>query len=150
MSANFREISLQDKELFVELMREFYHSPAVLHPVPDEYFCQTVDEALAGSPYVKAFILEQDGRTAGYGLLALTYSAEAGGLVVWLEELYIRDAFRGLGLGGGFIRFVEDAYKGKAARLRLEAEPDNTGAIRLYKRLGFEELPYKQLIKPMK
>lgn len=45
---------------------------------------------------------------------------------------------------------MEDAYKGKAARLRLEAEPDNTGAIRLYKRLGFEELPYKQLIKPMK
>lgn len=150
MSANFREVNPQDKQLFIELMREFYHSPAVLHSVPDDYFHWTFEEAVAGSPYAKAYFLEQDGQTAGYGLLALTYSAEAGGLVVWLEEIYIRDAFRGIGLGGGFIRFVEEAYTGKAARLRLEVEPDNTGAIRLYERLGFEELPYKQMIKPMR
>lgn len=43
------------------------------------------------SPYVAAYIAEHQGAPAGYGLVSLTYSNEAGGLVVWLEELYIRD-----------------------------------------------------------
>ena len=33
-----------------------------------------------------------------------------------------------------------------AARYRLEIEPDNTRAEKLYKSAGFEELGYKQLV----
>ena len=34
-----------------------------------------------------------------------------------------------------------------AARYRLEAEPENEGAVRLYHRMGYKELPYMQLVK---
>ena len=145
----FRQVTAQDEAVLLELMREFYHSPAVLHPVPDSYFHRTVQEVTQGSPYAQAYLFYQEERVAGYGLLARTYSNEAGGLVVWLEEAYIRPAFRGLGIGSEFFRFVEKTYAGQAARLRLEVEPDNEAAIRLYRRLGFEELPYSQMIKKL-
>ena len=33
-----REFTSQDRKLYVEMASEFYHSPAVLHPVPDAFF----------------------------------------------------------------------------------------------------------------
>ena len=136
----------EDRPMMLQLMREFYHSPAVLHPVPDAYLERTCSELSQDSPYVKGFILQQDAQPAGYGLLALNYSCEAGGLVVWLEELYIRESCRGSGLGSEFLQYVEDAYP-QAARFRLEVEEDNQGALRLYRRKGYVPLPYLQMIK---
>ena len=40
-----REFTEQDRKLYTEMASEFYHSDAVLHPVPDEYFGKTADEA---------------------------------------------------------------------------------------------------------
>ena len=54
-------------------------------------------------------------------------------------------AYQGKGLGSFFFRFVEENRP--AARYRLEVEPENTGAVRLYERLGYRALPYAQMIK---
>mgnify|MGYP002740687863 FL=1 len=45
--------------------------------------------------------------------------------------------------------FVSEYYAGRAARFRLEVEPDNEGARRLYGRLGYEELPYVQMVREL-
>ncbi len=142
-----RDFRVADRDTLIDMMKEFYASPAVLHPVPEAYFSRTVEAILENSPYVAAFIAEQNGVPAGYGLVSLTYSNEAGGLVVWLEELYIRDTARGLGLGSALIGAIEARYRDQAARLRLEVEEDNDGAMRLYSRLGYAPLPYSQMIK---
>ena len=125
-----REFTSQDRKLYVEMASEFYHSPAVLHPVPDAFF--------------------ERGEPAGYGLTAKTFSQEAGGYVIWLEELYIREQFRSRGLGSEFFAYVEKKYAGQAARFRLEVEEDNVRAISLYKRLGYEVLDYTQMIKEIR
>jgi ribosomal protein S18 acetylase RimI-like enzyme len=95
-------------------------------------------------------MLECDGEPAGYGLTAKTFSQEAGGYVIWLEELYIREQFRSRGLGSEFFAYVEKKYAGQAARFRLEVEEDNVRAISLYKRLGYEALDYTQMIKEIR
>ncbi len=145
-----RKITEADRECVIELMEEFYHSPAVLHPVPKHFFSLSVDEVLSGSPYAELYLLysgQNEDRPAGYAMTAKTFSNEAGGLVVWLEELYLRPDFRGHGLGSEFFAFIEDTYRGKAARLRLEVEEDNVAARCLYERLGYRPLPYLQMIK---
>ena len=49
-----RPLQPSDRELFLELTKEFYHSPAVLHEVPEQYFVNNFEEALSESPYLKA------------------------------------------------------------------------------------------------
>lgn len=142
-----RKLTGEDRALFLELADEFYHTDGVLHPVPMANLCRTFEAILAENPYVSAFMIEKDGRAAGYGQLSFTWSTEAGGMVVWLEELYIRPAFQGQGLGSEYFHYVMEHYKDKAARFRLEVEPGNEGAIRLYKKLGYEDFPYIQMIR---
>ena len=75
----FRKITAADEAVYTELLREFYHSPAVLHPIPEEYYHRAFEEAVKDSPYAEAYLFEQDGQIAGYGTLAKTFSTEAGG-----------------------------------------------------------------------
>lgn len=144
-----RKINAQDRELFLALLDEFYHSPAVLHPVPAEYFVRTFETLTSGSPFVEAFLLESEAGVAGYAQVSYSYSTEAGGIVAWIEEVYIRPAFQGKGLGAQFFRTFEADHIGSVARIRLEVEADNAGAIRLYERLGYADLPYKQMSKAL-
>ena len=140
-----RKINENDRSIMLDMFDEVYHSPGVLHAVPKSHFERTLNEVFGGSPFIDCYIFEQDGKAAGYGQLSLTYSNEAGGICVWLEEIYVRPAFQGNGLGSEFLNFVKTEYK-NAARLRLEIEPDNDGARKLYKRMGFSELEYQSMI----
>lgn len=141
-----RKITPSDTPLIREMMTEFYTSPAVLHSVPQRYFDATIREVLGGSPYADCYLLDWEGHPAGYALIAKSWSNEAGGPVVWLEEAYIREEFRGKGLGGRLLTELEAAYS-EAARFRLEVEEENKGAIRLYQRHGYRALDYKQMIR---
>lgn len=142
-----RRLTEKDREIYIEMAREFYHSDAVLHPIPDEYFVRTVEEALRTDAYAEIFLFECDGETAGYGLIAKTFSQEAGGYVWWIEEAYIREKFRSRGLGREFFRYLEEQKGEEVTRLRLEVEEENTRAVSLYERLGYEVLDYVQMVK---
>ena len=140
-----RRINPNDRNLFVTLSKEFYSTDAVSHTIPHEYHKKSFDELMRSDEYIECFIFEQDGETAGYSLIAKTFSPEAGGVVVWIEELYVRESFRGKGLGKAFFKYMEENYP--AARYRHEIEPENLRAKKLYSSLGYKELPYAQMIK---
>ena len=73
---------------------------------------------------------------------------EAGGIELWLEELYLRPQARGRGAGSEFFTFLRGYGETIGARrLRLEVEEENTGARRLYRRMGFASLDYLQMIR---
>ena len=140
-----RKIEVKDKELFFELSREFYSSPAVLCNIPEAYHASTFDELMRSEEYLMGYIFELDGAPVGYGLLNVTYGHEAGGRVVWIEEIYVREGYRSRGIGREFFEYV---FKNvPAARYRLEVEPENERAVKLYEGLGFEVLGYGQMVR---
>lgn len=141
-----RKLEKKDREEYLKMAREFYHSPAVLHPIPDSYMEKTFDECVNDSVYAEGYVFLEEEQYVGYALVSKTYSQEAGGYVYWLEELYIREAFRSKGLGRQFFVMMEEEKKG-ASRFRLEVEEDNEKAIALYKRLGYKTLNYTQMVK---
>jgi len=86
----FRPIEQRDLTIYIEMATDFYASPAVLHSIPTDHIENTAKAVLEGSPFANIYIFEQDGTVVGYGLLAHTHSQEAGGMVCWLEEIYVR------------------------------------------------------------
>jgi diamine N-acetyltransferase len=143
-----RKITKNDESLFMQLSDEFYHSDAVLEPIPTSMIQNTFNELIRSEDYLECFILEFDNKPAGYALLSKSFSPEAGGKVVWFEEVYVRSEFQGNGLGKEVFNHVFENID--AARYRLEVEEDNERAISLYKRLGYDFLPYMQMIRDIK
>jgi len=141
-----RELRKDDKDLFILMVKEFYDSEAVLYNIPTENVFNTYNEVVSCSPYAKAYIIEVEEEKAGYGLISLTYSNEAGGLVIWIEELYIRQKFRDLGLGSKFLDFMKIEFLAIAKRFRLEISKTNISAQRLYLRKGYKSLEYLQMV----
>ena len=135
-----RKITKEDKPIYTEMAKDFYSSPAVLENIPEENITSSFELFLSGMPYGDAFIFEADGQTVGYGVLAYTHSQEAGGKVVWIEEIYVKKEYRGCGIGSEFLEFVKKSIP--ARRYRLETEPENDRAAALYRRHGFEHFEY--------
>ena len=146
-----RRITDGDREDFLRLSEEFYSSPAVLHTVPRQYHEDAFAELMRSGEYADGYILEADGRAVGFALTAKTYSRESGGMVLWLEELYILPAYRSRGLGREYFAFIEEyAQANGFARIRLEVEEENTRARALYERLGYIPLEYRQMVKDLR
>ena len=141
-----RDIKQEDRNIFLEMARIFYSSEAVSHNVDKSVLEAAFDAALGKSPYIRALIIEDNNMPAGFALLSFTYSTEAGGLAVLLEDLYIREAHRGKGLGTEVMRFIEREYP-EAKRFRLEVAKDNANAISLYSKLGYQAIDYMQMVK---
>ncbi len=146
MNYAIRKIKPSDKDVFIEMSREFYNSDAVLYNIDDSFHFRTFDELMRSDVYLECYIFEADkGEIAGYALLDKMFSHEVGGMLVWVEELYVRKAFQNNGIGSAFFAFLEKNVP--AARYRLETEPENEGARALYKRKGFKSLEYLQMVK---
>ncbi len=140
-----RRVTESDRELFIRYCHDFYNGPAVLHPIPFAHHESTFDELMRSDDYLMGYIITCDEKDAGYLLLSKSFSQEAGGIVIWVEEIYIEEPFRNLGIGGKIFDFIDSEIP--HARIRLEVERDNLSALRLYKRKGFRELDYMQMIK---
>jgi GNAT superfamily N-acetyltransferase len=137
---DIRKIERGDRDIYISMAKEFYSSPAVLENIPEKNITDSFEEFVSGTPFGDAFIFEENGKTVGYGVLAYTYSQEAGGKVVWLEEIFISSDMRGKGMGSAFIDYVKENIP--ARRYRLETEPENEKAAALYVRKGFELFEY--------
>ncbi len=139
-----RNLKPEDRQTYLEMAHAFYHSPAVLHPVPDAYLERSFDEMMRSGDYMRGLIFEMDDRTAGYAVISKTFTQEAGGHVAWVEEIYILPEFRGRGLAHELFAKLREIEP--AARYRLEIEPDNLRAKKLYAEMGFSRLDYEQMV----
>lgn len=140
-----RKMEPRDRAEIIEMMRVFYTSPAVLSNGSEEIFIRDIDCCLSDSPYAEGYVFEADGVICGYGMLARSYSTEFGKPCIWLEDIYIKKEFRGLGYGSRFIEYVGELYPD--AILRLEVEQENERAVAVYEKNGFSVLPYMEMKK---
>ncbi len=142
-----RKITPDDKDFFLTSAYVFYHSDALEKPLSDDKYILIFNELMRSDELIEGFILEYDGKRAGYSVTAKCFQTEAPGLNVWIEDLYILPEYRKRGLGTEFFTFLHDYYGDRIQRFRLEVEPDNAAAVRLYEKQGFRLLPYAEMEK---
>lgn len=62
-------------------------------------------------PFYKCLLVELDGEPIGYALYFYSYDIYAGGRSLYLEDLYIKEEFRGKGYGIKLFRFITQTAK---------------------------------------
>lgn len=142
-----RKFVPEDREDYIRFSTEFYNSSAVDKPVPREHFEQGFDEMMRSDVYVQGYMLVCDGNNVGYCVTMKTYSVEAGGITIWIDELFVLEEYRSKGLGRELFKYIEENGDKKLRRIRLEVELENGRAISLYKKMGFELAPYDGMWK---
>ncbi len=140
-----RKMTRADKPSVMEMMRVFYASPAVSTNGSDEIFSRDIDECTSESHYLEGYVFERDGELQGYAMVAKSFSTEFGKPCAWIEDIYVVPKFRGGGLGGAFLEFIQGEHP--ECIFRLEVEAENEGAVRLYEKSGFGVLPYMEMKK---
>jgi GNAT superfamily N-acetyltransferase len=86
----------------------------------------------------RVWFIREGGENCGYVALCFGFSIELGGRDAFVDELYLREPFRGRGLGTLALEAVADAARAEGVvALHLEVRRDNADAQRYYERVGF-------------
>ena len=145
MNITIRAMKEADKESVLEMMRIFYASPAVLSNGSEDIFQSDVENCVNDCPFLEGYVFENKGEIQGYAMVAKSFSTEFGKPCIWIEDLYIKEDYRGLGIGSQFFTYIEGKYNNVI--FRLEAEEENERAVHVYKKCGYEVLPYLEMKK---
>lgn len=99
---------------------------------------QGLEAALFGErPVARALIAERDGEALGYALYYATFSSFLTSSGVWLEDLFVRPAHRGEGVGRALLSAVAArASERGGERLEWATLDWNELALGFYRRLG--------------
>ncbi|MEO1398270.1 MAG: GNAT family N-acetyltransferase [Pseudomonadota bacterium] len=92
---------------------------------------------LDGTPHGAAYLIGPRRAPVGYLVVSFGWSVEFGGVDGFLDEIYVRPAVRGRGMGGDAISALFNLLKRSDVRaLHLEVDRESPAAG-LYRRLGF-------------
>jgi GNAT superfamily N-acetyltransferase len=136
MTITIRPATRADLPLIAALIRELADYEKLAHEV-------RFDEAVLGDrlfgarQYAEVVIGDVDGEAQGFALFFHNFSTFEGKPGVYLEDLYVRPAARGGGLGKALLRHLAAlAVERDCARLEWWVLDWNAPAIGFYEKLG--------------
>jgi GNAT superfamily N-acetyltransferase len=124
----------------VPVLLELVHELAVYEKEPDavEATEQMLADALFGAtPVASCHVAELDGEVVGFALWYVTFSTWKGRPGLWLEDLFVRPAARGSGLGKALLRaLAQVCVERDYARFEWWVLDWNVDAQGFYRSLG--------------
>jgi len=129
-----------DRDLIFAFIRELAEYEKLLEHV--DATAGDVERALFGaSPRVFCDIAEAKGQAAGFALWFYNYSTFRGRHGIYLEDLFVRPAFRGRGLGKALLaNLAKRAVAENCSRVEWSVLDWNEPSIAFYKSLGAKAL----------
>jgi GNAT superfamily N-acetyltransferase len=122
----------------------FVRALAAFEREPDAAVATEADllrDGFGPNPFYFCLIAEYDGQPAGFALYFFNYSTWTGRPGLYLEDLFVQPAFRGLGIGKALLqRVAAIAVEKNCPRLQWEVLDWNTPAIDFYRAMGAEFL----------
>ena len=127
----------EDAERVLRLVTDFHAEAGITQ---DEATRQAaIQPLLEGSPHGVIYLIGPARAPIGYAIVSFGWSVEFGGLDGFLDEIYIRPAVRGRGIGTEVLLNMPKALADAGLRaLHLEVNRDNDKARKLYEKLRFE------------
>ena len=128
--------SPDDIPQLIALMAEFYaEANYQLNRVraAEAFAALLADERLG-----HVWLIEKDSEAVGHLVVTLCFSMEYGGLIAFVDDLFVRRPFRRAGLGAAALEEVRAFCVSRGVRAMLvETGDDNVAAQAAYRRAGF-------------
>lgn len=125
-----------DDDRVLSLMAR-YHAERGL-PYDDMHRATVAAPLLAGNPLGAIWLIGPARAPLGYVLVTFGWSMDAGGMVGWVAEVFIRPSVRKRGIGTEVLHAVAVSL-GKAGvrALHVHLDPDDATSARFCTRVGF-------------
>jgi len=135
-----RAATRDDAAPILEMVKELAAYERLLHTVQATE--ADLREALFGPrPVAEAIVADRGGRAVGFALYFHNYSTFIGRPGIYVEDLYVRPAHRGQGIGGALMRhIIRLARDRRCGRVEWAALEWNEPAIRFYEAMGAKAL----------
>jgi GNAT superfamily N-acetyltransferase len=134
--ATIRPARAGDRDLIFAFIRELAAYERLLDQV-DATAGDIERDLFGASPRVFCDIAEADGKPAGFALWFYNYSTFRGRYGIYLEDLFVRPAYRGRGLGKDLLaNLAKRAVAEKCSRVEWSVLDWNEPSIAFYKSLG--------------
>lgn len=139
-----RACTREDEQIWTELNREFmayeYADDNVWeNPLqkgdPREIFREIVEDPRSPN---RLFLIEEEDEIIGFMNTAYFQSVWAHGKVLFLDDYFIRESFRGRGCGRRALQDLEELLREEGyKRIQLLAEDTNPGAAAFYEKRAY-------------
>jgi GNAT superfamily N-acetyltransferase len=133
---SIRPATADDAVLLAAMIRElaeFERLESEMNTTPEDL----LRDGFGPHPKFRAVIAQWDGHPVGYAIFFEFYSSFQGRVGLFLDDLFVRPAFRKHGIGSALIKHVAGiAWKEKYFCMRWEVLDWNKPAIDFYKNLG--------------
>jgi ribosomal protein S18 acetylase RimI-like enzyme len=107
-----------------------------------------VHELLEDPRVGELWLISDRSRIIGYLCLAFGYSLEYHGRDAFLDELFVVEGCRRMGVGAATLEFIEGRAKALGlGAVHLEVASENHAAYSLYRLMGYEEHPARFMSK---
>jgi ribosomal protein S18 acetylase RimI-like enzyme len=138
IETTFRIADNSDTEILVKFIQEFYEYDG--HPFDENTVRKALQQILKDDSLGRVWLLQSGSEAIGYIILTFGYSLEYRGRDAFIDELYIRESYRGRGVGSSAINFIESVCPSLGIQaLHLEVERENTKAQSFYQKVGFTD-----------
>ncbi len=125
-----------DAGLILAFVRELAEYEKLSHEVVTDE-AGLAAQLFSEHPHAEVLIAEVDGAPAGFALFFHNFSTFVGKPGLYLEDLFVRPTFRGLGLGKRLmVRLAQIAVERDCGRFEWSVLDWNTPAIDFYRSLG--------------
>jgi len=135
----FKSATSDDIETLIVMMRDLYahDGPA---PLDESSARRALLGVISDDTFGRVFMILLENEVAGYAVLAFGYSLEFHGRDAFVDELYLRNEYRGQGIGKRALEFLTEVCVAEGVNaLHLEVERANTSAQAVYRKFGFED-----------
>jgi GNAT superfamily N-acetyltransferase len=127
----------EDSAALCLALMEKYHTEQGL-PYDDAHRLAVASPLLAGNPLGAIWLIGPARAPLGYVLVTFAWSVEAGGMVGWISEIYMRPSVRKRGIGTETLHAVAVALKaGGVKALHAELGAPNTPLAHFWNCVGF-------------
>ncbi len=104
----------------------------------DDHRLKAVAPLLTGSPLGAAWLIGPTRAPLGYVLVTFGWSVASGGMIGWIDEVYVRPSVRNRGIGTEVVHAVAVSLgKSEMNELHVRLAPQDDAIARFYARAGF-------------